>query len=214
VGEQIRRAAATIAIQPGPDRPRVLVVERSTASRFLPGYAVFPGGAVEEGDALLATSWFGSEREAPRVTAVRELAEETGIVLTGEGLRPTGSDGPLTAALASPPSVYQLAEIARWVAPQDVPVRFDATYFAAAAPPGLEPVPDGHEASNAWWASPSDLLDAWRAGDLKLYWPTYFTMLQLAPLERVDELLSLRFATREPADEDLERLPRSVFWQR
>ena len=41
----IRKAASVIAVRDAADGPEVLVVERSAASRFLPGYVVFPGGA-------------------------------------------------------------------------------------------------------------------------------------------------------------------------
>ena len=65
----------------------------------------------------------------------------------------------------------------------------------------------------AWWESPRSLLQGWEAGTRKLYWPTYFTMLQLAPLRSVAELLALRFESREPAPDEEAALPRSVFEQ-
>jgi hypothetical protein len=82
-----------------------------------------------------------------------------------------------------------------------------------AASGDVEPEPDGHETAHAWWASPSSLLDDWAAQRRKLYWPTYFTMRALARCATVDELLALRIATREPDDDEVERLPRRTFWQ-
>jgi hypothetical protein len=38
-------------------------------------------------------------------------------------------------------------------------------------------------------------------------------MLHLATCRSIDVLLALRIETREPDDEELERLPRDVFWQ-
>jgi hypothetical protein len=104
-------------------------------------------------------------------------------------------------------------EIAHWVAPEQVPVRFDARYYATGLPQGIEPVADGGEVAEAWWVSPAALLDGWRAKERKLYWPTYFTLLHLAGCGSVDDLLALRIETREPDDDELERLPRDVFWQ-
>ena len=60
------------------------MLERSAASRFLAGYVVFPGGAVDGGDAVIAERWFGDAAEAARAAGVRELVEEAGLALTAE----------------------------------------------------------------------------------------------------------------------------------
>jgi hypothetical protein len=78
---------------------------------------------------------------------------------------------------------------------------------------GLEPTADGAEAVAAWWISPRELLREWEAGDRRLYWPTWFTVQALAGAESPSDLLAMRIETREPDDEELERMPRSVFWQ-
>ncbi len=135
-----------IAVRDADDGPEVLVLERSSGSRFLPGYVVFPGGAVDAGDEGLAQAWFGSAAEAARAAAVRELAEEAGLALTATGLALADPGDPMAALAASPPNRDQLAEVAHWVAPEEVPVRFDARYYAVASPLGLDPVPDGQEA--------------------------------------------------------------------
>jgi 8-oxo-dGTP pyrophosphatase MutT (NUDIX family) len=213
VSGDIRKAASVIAVRDAAGGPEVLVLERSGASRFLPGYVVFPGGAVDAEDAMLATAWFASSEEAARAGAVRELAEEAGLVLTADGLMAADRDAPLSHAMASPPSLAQLRELAHWVAPESVPVRFDARYYGVAAPPGLTPVADGREATDAWWSSPRELLEGWEAGQRKLYWPTYFTMSHLAACASAAALLALRITTREAGDDEVDRLPRSVFWQ-
>ena len=76
-----------------------------------------------------------------------------------------------------------------------------------------DPVPDDGEISAAWWISPRRLLDDWRAEKVKLYWPTYLTMLALAECESVADLLALDIVTREPDDDELEDLFRSVFYE-
>jgi 8-oxo-dGTP pyrophosphatase MutT (NUDIX family) len=208
--EVVRKAASVIAARPGSEGPEVLVLERSAASRFLPGYVVFPGGAAEEGDEDLARRWFGSPGEAARACAVRELAEEAGLLLTRDGLIP-GAD--LAGLDGRAPQAVQLGQLARWIAPEDVPVRFDARYFSVEAGPGLAPVPDGAEVVAAWWVAPRRLLQEWEAGERRLYWPTWFTVQALARAESQRDLLDLRLRTREPDEDELERLPRSVFWQ-
>ena len=113
----------------------------------------------------------------------------------------------------APPSLGQLPEIAHWIAPEDVPVRFDARYFAIESIDGLEPTPDGTEASAAWWVSATELLADHAAGQRKVYWPTYFTLTNLERCRSVSELLALRFETAEPTDDDVAALPRTTFWQ-
>ncbi len=211
--EAIRQAASVVAAREGARGPEVLVLERAGGQRFLPGYVVFPGGAVDEADGELARAWFGDGDEAPRAAGVRELAEEAGLALTGAGLRSPGVGGWLADVRDSPPAAEQLVEIAHWVAPPTVPVRFDARYFAVAAPGGVEPRADGREATSAWWASPAELLAGFRDGGRRLYWPTFFTMLALDGCRNVEELLALRLRTREPREDELERLPRSTFEQ-
>lgn len=213
MSEQIRHAASVVAVREGDDEPEVLVLERGADSRFLPGYVVFPGGAVDADDAVLAARWFDDEGEAARAAAVRELVEEAGLALTRGGLVDASDPDSLDPVHASPPIAAQLHELARWVAPDEVPVRFDARYFTIAAPRDLEPAPDGGEAAHAWWASPRALLGEWQAGARKLYWPTYATMLELAACGSTEAIVTLTFETREPDDEEVVRLPRSVFWE-
>lgn len=210
MGEQIRRAASAIVGRDGPEGLEVLVLQRGAASRFLPGYVAFPGGSTDREDEELAVRWFGSVEESGRACAVRELVEEVSLVLTADGLGPGDA---LEAVDAAPPSTSQLEDIAHWVAPPVVPVRFDARYYAVRAPAGVDPVPDGSETAEAWWITPRRLLDDWRAQRRLLYWPTYFTVDALATCNSVADLFALRIQTREPDDVELERLPRSTFWQ-
>lgn len=212
VSEEIREAASVIAARDGERGLEVLVLERGGSSRFLPGYVAFPGGSTDPGDVALAERWFGTGEEAVRACAVRELLEEVGLALTSEGL--VEADGRMSDQLdVSPPRPEQLREIAHWVAPSRVPVRFDARFFAVRAPLGLRLAPDGGETADAWWAWPGELLEDWRAERRRLYWPTYFTVRAISPCATVAELLDLRLDTREPDPGELERLPRSTFWQ-
>jgi 8-oxo-dGTP pyrophosphatase MutT (NUDIX family) len=209
----IRLAASAICVRArsgGSGAPEVLVLERSPASRFLPGYVAFPGGAVDPGDKENARRWFGDEAHAQRATAVRELTEEVGLALTANGL--VYADD-LTGVDGAPPAADQLHAMAHWVAPRAVPVRFDARYYAVPAGPGIEPRPDGAEAARAWWAPARDLLLEAESGVRKLYWPTLFTMRQLAACESVEDVLALTFQTREPTEEDVAVLPRAVMEQ-
>ena len=212
MGGALRKAASVIAAREADDGFEVLVLERSAESRFLPGYIAFPGGAAEDGDAALAERWFGSAEEAARACAVRELLEEVGLALTAEGVSSSQTRA-IEVVASAPPRAEQLSPIAHWIAPPDIPVRFDARYFAVEVTDGVEPHPDGVEAARAWWMSPRALLQGWSDERHKLYWPTYFTMRAIAGCASVAELLALRITTREPDEDELGRLPRSTFWQ-
>lgn len=207
--DTVRQAASVIA---GRDAPglEVLVLERSAASRFLPGYVAFPGGSIDPEDVELGRRWFGSDHEARRACVVRELVEECGLAITRDGVVASGSLGPVDAA---PPASGSIVEIARWIAPESVPVRFDARYFAIRTPVALDPTPDEVETAAAWWATPAEVLDDWESQRRLLFWPTYFTMRAVAACASVDDLLALRLDTREPDDHELEWLHRSTFYQ-
>jgi 8-oxo-dGTP pyrophosphatase MutT (NUDIX family) len=197
---EIRLAATVVVARPGPRGVEVLVLQRSTAHRFLPGYVVFPGGGVEEQDPGLAAAWFGDSSEAARACGLRELAEEVGLAKVAEGWRRVASGGEVQIVGSSPPSAGEVCEISHWIAPEEVPVRFDARFFALAAPRGIEPSADGTETDRAWWARPFDLLVAHAGGGCSLYWPTMKVMEALATCDSVDEVLALRVPQVEPAE--------------
>ena len=169
----------------------VLVLRRSADSRFAPGFLVFPGGVIDERDADLALRWFGTEAELARACALRELAEETGLVMTAHGPLSRPGSIPGQAGLP-PPSLEDVPEMARWVAPEFLPVRFDARFFAVAAPRGLVVLPNRAEADRAWWMSPQEALRRQREGSVSLMWPTLKTMEALARCRSVAAVLALR----------------------
>ena len=189
------------------------MLRRGGESRFLPGYVVFPGGAVDADDAERAARWFGTTEEAARAAAVRELAEEAGLVVTRWGIDRAPELRPLSPVDDAPPTTEGVPQISHWVAPESVPVRFDARYFAVAAPPGIDPRPDGREAAEAWWANPGELMDGWTTGTVRLYWPTMKTMEALARCASVEEILALVIPQQEPDPSDEAAMPRSTFSQ-
>ena len=131
-----------------------------------------------------------------------------GVVAVGGGRRGLR----LVAIDEAPPPTSALPELARWIAPTQVPVRFDARYYANRMD-GAPPHGGRRRGGRAWWASPRALLGAWESGDVLLYWPTHFTMRALAEAADAEELLAIRLVTREPDEDEFGRLPRSVFFQ-
>jgi 8-oxo-dGTP pyrophosphatase MutT (NUDIX family) len=193
-----RPAATVVVARDGKAGVEVVVLRRAADSPFAGGYVVFPGGVVDRGDGDRAARWFGAPSEAARACAVRELAEEAGLVLGSGGLRELAEDeDPEAAISAAPPAASLLPEVARWLAPEFLAVRFDAVFYAVAAPPGLELRPDGREVDQARWSRPADVLERfplWEA----LMWPTYRTLEVLAGCRTIDDVLSLRVEQEPP----------------
>lgn len=160
--ETVPRIAATvILLRGGPDRLQVLLVKRNPAARFMAGAWVFPGGAVGPED--------GGGDPGLRAAAVRELREEAGITV----------DDPVG-----------LVAFSRWITPAVVRIRYDTWFFLAPAPPGAEPQVDGAEIVDARWLSPADALEASRAGEILLVFPTIKHLEQLSGFASADALLA------------------------
>lgn len=69
-------------------------------------------------------------------------------------------------------STDRLVYFAHWVTPDDMPLRFDTRFFAAELPQGQEASGDDHEVIALRWMSPREALDAQRAGEISLRYPT------------------------------------------
>jgi 8-oxo-dGTP pyrophosphatase MutT (NUDIX family) len=156
------RQAATVILLRGGDRElEVLLVRRTPKARFMGGVWVFPGGAVDEGE--------GDGDDAHRAAAIRELHEEAGIAL----------DDPAA-----------LVKFSRWITPALVKTRFDTHFFLAPVPDGQAPRVDGEECIDLGWFAPARALEANRAGEIALVFPTIKHLEQLSAFASVDELLA------------------------
>lgn len=130
-----RDAASLIVWRIGPAGPEVLMGKRHARHRFMPDVMVFPGGRVDPDDhrqPALREMLPGTQRMLERratpgraraiaIAAVRELHEETGLVL-GER-----RGGGVAADLGA------LHYICRAVTPGRRPIRFNARFLAAPA---------------------------------------------------------------------------------
>jgi 8-oxo-dGTP pyrophosphatase MutT (NUDIX family) len=84
-------------------------------------------------------------------TAIREVFEEIGVRLSRDELRPWS----------------------RWVTPNGRPIRYDARFFVAVAPPGQDVENRTSEAVELFWVRPAD------AFGLPLMRPTSATLVSL-----------------------------------
>lgn len=108
-----------------------------------------------------------NEGESEAETAVREAEEEASLELDAETLVP----------------------FSRWITPRQVKVRFDTHFFVAPTPPDAAPVCDGEECVDLRWIAPGAALEAGKADELMLVFPTIKHLEQLTDFGSVDELL-------------------------
>ena len=189
----------------------VLVLERSAASRFAPGFVVFPGGSLDPGDRALAERWFGSTAEAPRACGVRELYEEAGMLATADGLVASPDhERDIEQVEFDPPPGEAMPQISRWIAPDFLPKRFDARFYALEAPAGLDPIPDGIEIVRGWWADADHVVARSAAGEVSLMWPTFKTLQALRECNTVKDVLALHVPQVEPRFDELEAARRAT----
>jgi 8-oxo-dGTP pyrophosphatase MutT (NUDIX family) len=155
-----RQAATVIVLRGGSETLEVLLVKRNPEQRFMGGAWVFPGGAVDAGE--------GTGDAAHRAAGVREVLEESAIVLSDPGA---------------------LVRFSRWITPAAVSIRFDTHFFLAEAPDGADPEPDGGETVDLGWFTPRGAIEAYERSEILLVFPTIKTLEQLAEFESADELL-------------------------
>ena len=201
------RAAATILLlRNGKSELEVCVMQRSKQSSFMGGAVVFPGGRIEPADAAPEWSavsehgdgaWWDDEGRAARVAACREALEEVGIApigsVTRDELNALRKDLTPAAfhALGRKLQLAALVPFARWVTPEAESRRFDARFFLAAAPEGIEPISDNHEAVRVLFATPSELLAQFERDEISLFPPTHRSLELLTSTKTVEEALTL-----------------------
>jgi 8-oxo-dGTP pyrophosphatase MutT (NUDIX family) len=155
-----RPAATVIVLRGGEGSLEVLLVKRNPRSRFMGGAWVFPGGAVKAAD--------GTGDDALKAAALRELAEEAGIVLESQSA---------------------LVPFSRWITPAQVKIRFDTWFFLAAMPDGAKAVVDGGEIVDHGWYEPAAALEGAQRGDILLVFPTMKHLQQLSSFHTATELI-------------------------
>jgi 8-oxo-dGTP pyrophosphatase MutT (NUDIX family) len=143
-------AATVVLLRDGADGLETLLLRRNSKIAF-GGMWVFPGGRVDPADrAGLAPD---DELHAARRAAVREAAEEAGLVV-GE---------------------THLVPLSHWTPPAMAPKRFLTWFFVAPAPPDTVVIDQGEIHEHAW-LRPADALARRNALDIELAPPTWVTL--------------------------------------
>ncbi len=207
-------ASSILLIRDGRGGLEVLMTERAKTMRFAPGALVFPGGKVDATD-MQRWRWQRYLRHSRRqladasfrIAAVRELYEETNILLGETKFKDIiGTKLPFDGLLSVGSVKLKLDEMqpfAHWVTPETVPRRFD-TYFFLAADDGHVEKHDGVEAVAARWYKPREILADWEDDKVPLMFPTRLNLMKLARSSTVAS--ALQAARQAPVVRVLPRL--------
>lgn len=184
----VRGGATVLLVRDGdhPERPlEVLMVRRHPGTAF-GGMWAFPGGTVEDHDALDPAGALDDATASGRLgvpdgggpfwaCAARETVEETGLPVT----------------------VGDLHYLSHWITPEGAPARFDTRFFVAQAPEG-EHVHDRREHTDSCWIRPSDALARHAAGTFDMILPTLRNLEAIGRCATVADLLSAVAAADDP----------------
>lgn len=144
----IRDAATVIVLRNIEGNPHVLMGQRGANAAFMPSKFVFPGGAVDKGDANVRLAApipapchcrLGEDCASPisdalTVAAIRELWEETGLILGRADAWPNAPTGwESFSARGYRPDAAALRFVFRAITPPGRPRRFDARFFLVPA---------------------------------------------------------------------------------
>ena len=224
-GAPPRDAASVVLLRDGPTGLEVFLVQRHGASDVLGGAHVFPGGKVDDTDALLAPAQYLDQPVAPLqaqlaepdlgagaaaslfVAAIREAWEECGVLFAeahaGAEEAPTQApDSDFAHMLAQRGLRLQtrhLAPWSRWITPLLSPTmsrRFDTRFFLAALPQGQEAIHDNHEAVASIWLTPRAALLQYQARQIELVPPQIMSLLHL--MQCGDVAQAMDAARRQP----------------
>jgi len=227
----------------GPDDVDVYWVKRSESLPFMGGWHAFPGGGMSRNDVQVPISGEPlTGAEAPPAAglpeslrdldepgpdllpglaacALRELFEETGILLSAPSIDPEELPEARRALLAGERSFADILQgfgvrldashlvyAGRWVTPPFAPVRFDNRFFLLQWPPEAPAQPSIYpgELEYGTWIAPAEAWEAWRRGDVLAAPPILHTLEVLSqdgPIKGIDRL-------RDPAETNLGPLRR------
>jgi 8-oxo-dGTP pyrophosphatase MutT (NUDIX family) len=195
-------AATLILMRPGAgSAPELLMMERSGTMAFAAGALVFPGGRIDADDHDIARRYSGWSDAAPRIAAIRETIEETGIAPAmrpqpGEeeaaAIRSELAGGALFSVLLETSGIAldldALTLFARWCPNFREARRFDTYFYLAEPPPGAHAASaDETESVHAFWASAAHVLAEIDAGRAHAIFPTRRNLERLAGFASIDE---------------------------
>jgi 8-oxo-dGTP pyrophosphatase MutT (NUDIX family) len=191
--EEPRAAASVILVREGESGVEVYLLRRHRKASFMASSYVFPGGIADAGES------------DPRMTAARELFEESGILLSRDNtsseqreawrtqlntpadadeiteehskqLKVKGNPFPASAAETTV-DLDAMHYFAHWITPSVEKRRYSAKFFIALMPEGQVASPDNKETVDEVWVTPTEAIE--RSKELNLPPPQLRTMYEL-----------------------------------
>jgi 8-oxo-dGTP pyrophosphatase MutT (NUDIX family) len=224
------------------------MIRRNKGMKFLGGFYAFPGGKVDPEDSAAAAlvrcrgvapaeaaDLFPAHGDlAPLafwVTAVRELLEESGVLLACDDAgRPVDArgqagliDSSRKALMAGEASFTTVMTRAGWhcdlrpmrylshfVTPRSSPIRFTARFFLCRIPADQEPKLFTEETSEGFWIHPGDGYRKYLSDEMAMAEPAEFGLAYIAQFSSVDELWAAQTDGREKFCGIIDRIE---FWK-
>ncbi|GAA0496634.1 NUDIX hydrolase [Salinibacillus aidingensis] len=209
------RPASTVILM---NKGKVYLTKRPETMKFLGGYYVFPGGAVEREDEPKEHESFPefqhhSFSSAHYIAAARELFEEVGVLLAKSEnndltFKQHSKDDYRKLLVNNRISLLEMLKkenfkydssalryFGRRITPPTSPIRFDTRFFIADLPNHQTPSPDWKEIDHAFWTTPEEALEDFEKGNLKLVPPTITSLRTLkhynngGPLKMPDNVI-------------------------
>lgn len=211
-------AAAMILLR-DPEDPKVFLVKRGRTMAFMANYYAFPGGQRDAADAEVPVlSAEGIEDLVMRVAAIREIFEETGV-LVARGVENLSAEkrAALRRELSSDQITFKdllvregfvldadlLIEAPRWVTPSHSPRRYNTRFFSAWLPEGQETEIIPGELEEGVWLRPKEALQRWIDGDCIIVTPIFCALQALA--EGVENFTDRMHSVSQEERDHLER---------
>lgn len=209
------KLSATVLIVRDAAEMEVLMVKRHYQIDFAAGALVFPGGKANDEDAdpawdALTDGDYGPVQQDARIAAVREVFEESGLILARpKEARGTDADlvGPDVADRLAPfrqavdrqeksflelirendlvLALDSLVPFGHWITPIMMPKRFDTYFYLAPAPATQLASHDGRETTDSMWISAAKALEMEASGEATIIFPTRMNLRKLATAESV-----------------------------
>lgn len=196
------------------------LMRRVSTMAFAAGMHVFPGGRIDDADIDATFDWVTDVVDPDRMTAdrrlarglivcaVRELFEETGVLLAVDdrGNTPVEDDEWETDRAAVLASSASLSDVlarrglaldpgllplwTHWVTPEVETRRYDVRFFIAQVPAGQTARDVSGEADRVWWISAEQAMLDYYGGRLPMLPPTAATISDLVGMTDVTTALA------------------------
>ncbi len=212
MSETIPMAATVMLLRDRPGEMEVLMVQRHRDMKFMGGALVFPGGKHDPADADAARfATCTSDDVALRITAIREVFEESGVLLArekdgsgfvGDAHRQQIAERHRKRLEKGEMNMLQLAEaeniefmtdllvpFAHWITPRGAPRRYDTWFYMVRVPEDHLHEHDGGESVDSVWISASQALADEAEGKREITFPTRMQLAKLGRNKTVDTAL-------------------------